>query len=188
MTKSSLKNSQYYDKIKYFITNFDILSVFPSCKIIKYADLDKYKNIYELMPNTIDFVFLLTESEENAGHWTLLLRSDETFLYFDSYGESPQNILSFISPKMNKKLGNNFNDDLGKMLKSIKPNHKFSYNKYQFQADANDINTCGRWCILRCALFLTDDMMNDDFKKLMKYKSKQLKLALDELVTFLIPI
>ena len=79
MTKSSLKNSQYYDKIKYFITNFDILSVFPNCKIIKYADLDEYENIYELMPNTIDFVFLLTESEENAGHWTLLLRSDEIF-------------------------------------------------------------------------------------------------------------
>ena len=186
--KSSLKNSPYYDKIKYFITNFDILSVFPNCKIIKYADLDSYKNIYELMPSTTDFVFLLTESETNSGHWTLLLRSEDKFEYFDSYGESPQNILSFISPKMNKKLGNIYKEDLGKMLKSIKSNHKYSYNKFQFQSDGIDVNTCGRWCILRCALFLIDNMMKDDFTKLIKYKSKQLNLSFDELVSFLIPI
>ena len=186
--KSSLKNSPYYDKIKYFITNFDILSVFPNSKIIKYADLDSYKDIYELMPSTTDFVFLLTESETNSGHWTLLLRSEDKFEYFDSYGESPQNILSFISPKMNKKLGNNYKEDLGKMLKSIKSNHKYSYNKFQFQSDGIDVNTCGRWCILRCALFLIDNMMKDDFTKLIKYKSKQLNLSFDELVSFLIPI
>jgi len=33
-------------------------------------------DIYQLLPNRIDFVFLLTESEENSGHWTLLIRDN----------------------------------------------------------------------------------------------------------------
>ena len=188
MNKSSLKNSPYYDKIKYFITNFDILQVFPNSKIIKYADLDQYNSIYDLMPSRIDYVFLLTENDVNIGHWTLMTRSDGKFHYFDSYGEKPQSILNFISPKMNKKLGNNYSEDLGKMIKSIKKNHKFTYNKYQFQADLLDVNTCGRWCILYLSLFLTDDLSNEEFIKLIKYKSKQLKLSQDELVTFLVNI
>ena len=76
--------------LSYFVTNFDILAVFKDAKIRKYADLDKYADIYQIMPQRIDYVFILTESDTNTGHWTLLIRNDNIFEYFDSYGTSPK--------------------------------------------------------------------------------------------------
>jgi hypothetical protein len=72
----------------YFVTSFDLLAIFKNCKIVKYADLDNYDNIYMLLPNRMDFSFILTESEKNSGHWTLLIRDDNNFEYYDSYGVS----------------------------------------------------------------------------------------------------
>jgi len=128
--------------LSYFVTSTDLQAIFKNCKIVKYADLDNYKDIYQLLPNRINFVFLLTESEKNSGHWTLLIRDDNVFEYFDSYGTSPKNILDYIPKYMNKILGNDFKEDLGKMLKSIKPTDKFIYNKTKFQKEQEGINTC----------------------------------------------
>ena len=88
-----------------------------------------------LLPNRMDFCFILTESELNSGHWTLLIRNGNVIEYFDSYGTSPKNILDYIPNYMNLKLGNNYSEDLGKMIKSIKPTDKFSYNKIKFQKE-----------------------------------------------------
>ena len=174
--------------LSYFVTNFDILAVFKDAKIRKYADLDKYADIYQLMPQRIDYVFILTESDTNTGHWTLLIRNDNIFEYFDSYGTSSNKILDYIPIFMNKKLGNNYNEDIGMMIKSIKQTDKFIYNKTKFQKDGNNINTCGRWCICRLALFLADDLNLKDFTNLIKMKAKQLKMTNDELITFLVSV
>ena len=174
--------------ISYFVTNFDILAIFKNAKIVRYADLDKFKDIYELLPNRMDFIFLLTESEKNSGHWTLIIRDDDTFEYFDSYGTSPKNILDYIPKYMNKKLGNNYGEDLGKMIKSIKATDKFVYNKIKFQKEQEGINTCGRWVIARLSLFLSDDLNLKEFTKLMKTKAKKLKMTNDEFITFLVTV
>ena len=76
--------------MEYFVTNHDLLKIFPNCKIVKYAELDQYETIYDLLPYKMDFVFLLTESELNSGHWTLIIRDGTKFECFDSYGESPK--------------------------------------------------------------------------------------------------
>ena len=173
----------------YFVTNFDLQSIFKNCKIVKYADLDNYETIYQLLPNRMDFCFILTESEKNSGHWTLLIRDDDVFEYFDSYGVSPKNILDYIPSFKNKQLGNNYSQDLGKIIGSIKkPTDKFIYNKSKLQKDAPNINTCGRWCIARLSLFLSDNLNLKDFTKLMKTKGKQLKMTNDEFITYLVNI
>ena len=172
----------------YFVTNKDLLSIFKNCKIIKYADLDNYNDIYMLLPNRMDFCFILTESELNSGHWTLLIRDDNNFEYFDSYGTSPKNILDYIPTFMNKRLGNNYNEDIGMMIKSIKKTDKFIYNKTKFQKEQEGINTCGRWVIARLSLFLSDDLNLKDFTKLIKTKAKQLKMTNDEFITFLVTV
>ena len=138
--------------MEYFVTSSDLQAIFKNCKIVKYADLDNYKDIYQLLPNRMDFEFLLTESEKNSGHRTLIIRDDNVFEYFDSYGTSPKNILDYIPKYMNKKLGNDFNQDLGKMIRSIKPTDKFIYNKTKFQKEQEGINTRGRWVIARLNL------------------------------------
>jgi len=172
----------------YFVTNKDLLSIFKNCKIIKYADLDNYNDIYMLLPNRMDFCFILTESEINSGHWTLLIRDDNNFEYFDSYGVSPKSILDFIPSFKNKQLGNNYSEDLGMIIKSIKPTDKFTYNKTKFQKEQEGINTCGRWCIARISLFLSDSLNLNEFTKLIKIKSKQLKMTNDEFITFLVTV
>ena len=172
----------------YFVSSTDLQSIFKNCKIIKYADLDNYNDIYMLLPNRMDFCFILTESELNSGHWTLLIRDDNNFEYFDSYGTSPKNILDYIPTFMNKRLGNNYNEDIGMMIKSIKKTDKFIYNKTKFQKEQEGINTCGRWVIARLSLFLSDDLNLKDFTKLIKTKAKQLKMTNDEFITFLVNV
>ena len=174
--------------LSYFVTSTDLQSIFKNCKIVKYADLDNYKDIYQLLPNRMDFVFLLTESEKNSGHWTLIIRDNNIFEYFDSYGTSPKNILDYIPKYMNGKLGYDYGEDFGKMIRSIKPTDKFIYNKTKFQKEAPNINTCGRWVIARLSLFLSDDLNLKEFTKLMKTKAKKLKMTNDEFITFLVTV
>jgi len=89
---------------------------------------------------------------------------------------------------MNRKLGNNYKEDIGKMINSIKPNDKFIYNKTKFQKDQEGINTCGRWVIARLSLFLSDNLYLKEFTKLMKTKAKNLKLSNDEFITYLVTV
>jgi len=172
----------------YFVTSTDLQSICKNCIIVKYAKLDNFKDIYELLPNHMDFVFLLTESEKNSGHWTLIIRDDNVFEYYDSYGTSPKNILDYIPKCMNKKLGNNYGEGLGKIIRSIKPTDKFIYNKTKFQKEQEGINTCGRWVIARLSLFLSDDLNLEEFTKLIKTKAKNLKMTNDEFNTFLVTV
>ena len=56
---NQLLNSKYKDKIAYFISNIDLNTYFPNCKIVKFSYLDKYASIYELLPNKLDFALFL---------------------------------------------------------------------------------------------------------------------------------
>lgn len=190
-----IKKSKYFQELIKFTTNFDIIRIFPDAKdkIKTFSELGNYKDIYELMPNKVDYVFLLTESEKNKGHWTLLLRRNNYFEYFDSYGHSPKQILSFTPKFMNQFLGNDWNEDLGKMLKSIVPPQiPFrNYSKKAFQnINIEEIATCGRWCIHRLYLFLMDGITNTEFEKIMKqhYIKMKSKLSYDEIICQIINI
>jgi hypothetical protein len=185
-TDKSLTKSPYFKDIQYFITNFDLESKFPQCKIVKYAELDQYQHIYELLPNRMDFCFILTEAKHNEGHWTVLIRNGSNFEYFDSYSDSPKSILDFIPKYMNKQLGNNWSQDLGKIIGSIKKSDKFLYNKFPLQQEMEDINTCGRWVILRVATFLKESLDNKQFVSYIKKQQKKVKRPLDEVVCMLV--
>jgi hypothetical protein len=185
-TNKSLTKSPYFKDIQYFITNFDLESKFPDCKIVKYADLDIYETIYELLPNQMDFCFILTEAKHNEGHWTVLIRDGSNFEYFDSYSDSPKSILDFIPNYMNKQLGNNWNEDLGKIIKSIKPRDKFMYNKYPLQQEMSGVNTCGRWVILRVSTFLKESMKNKQFLSFIKKQQKKVNKPFDEVICMLV--
>jgi Ulp1 family protease len=134
----------------------------------------------------MDFCFILTESKYNVGHWTALIRDGSNFEYFDSYSDSPKSILDFIPRYMNQQLGNNWNEDLGKIIGSIKKSDKFMYNKFSLQQEMQDVNTCGRWVILRVATFLKESMDNKQFVSYIKAQQKKVKRPLDELVCMLV--
>ena len=68
-----LKKSKFFPELIKFTSNFDIIRIFPDAKdrIKTFAELGNYKDIYELMPNKVDYIFLLTESEKTKviGHY-----------------------------------------------------------------------------------------------------------------------
>jgi Ulp1 family protease len=134
----------------------------------------------------MDFCFILTEAKYNVGHRTALIRNGSNFEYFDSYGDSPKSILDFIPRYMNQQLGNNWSQDLGKIIKSIKPSDKFMYNKFPLQQVMQDVNTCGRWVILRVSTFLKESMKNKQFLSFIKKQQKKVKRPLDEVVCMLV--
>jgi hypothetical protein len=74
------------------------------------------------------------------------------------------------------------------MIWRIKPTDKFIYNTTKFQKEQEGINTCGRWCIARLSLFLSNDLDLNEFTKLIKSKTKQLKMTNDEFNTFLVTV
>ena len=94
---------------------------------------------------------------------------------------------------MNQFLGNDWNEDLGKMLKSIRP-PQIPFRNYSKKAfrdiSIEEIATCGRWCIHRLYLFLMDSITNKEFEKIMKnHKTKYKgKLSYDEIICLIINI
>jgi len=63
---------------------------------------------------------MLTETEPDHGHRKLLLRDNEQFEFYDSYGDPPSTILNFKPKYMKKLLGNDYNEDtFQKVLKEV---------------------------------------------------------------------
>jgi len=90
---------------------------------------------------------------------------------------------------MNKYLGNDWDKDLGKMIKSIKGKGNFKYNTFAFQNIKNtDIATCGRWCVYRVYQFLVNSRDKADFEKHVKEQKKLTGLTMDETICILVSI
>jgi hypothetical protein len=121
-------------------------------KILKYSELRNYNTIYDLLPSERDYKIILTESSLNTGHWCAVLRYNNTFEWFDSYGCKPDGELRYIVAGVRKMLGEDIHY-LSKLIKTIHAPDKFIYNKKKFQVLKDGINTCGRWCILRIMMF-----------------------------------
>ena len=111
-------------------------------KIIDYSDLQKYRNINELLPNEMDYVIILIEMSHNYGHWVCLLKYNGMYEYFDSLGYPPDD-LRWINKSQRIKLGES--QPLIKLLFRNSPIKSLKYNKIKYQAKTK--NTCGRWCI-----------------------------------------
>ena len=91
-------------KLQTPLSNFDLEQHLGSQKIVKYADLKNYKDLYELMPNKVDYCIILLEAQKNYGHWTVLVRQGKKFGYFNSYGKKYDSDKSYISKMMLKIL------------------------------------------------------------------------------------
>ena len=115
-----------------------------------------------------------------------LIKNDNKFEYFDSYSDSPKTILDFIPKYMNKQLGNNWSQDLRKIIVSIKKSDTFICNKFPLQQEMEGINTCGRWCILRVATFLKENLDNKQFVSFIKKQQRKVDKPFDEVICMLV--
>ena len=110
------------------------------------------------------------------------MRYENKFEFFDPYGYDVKSLLKFTPKFMHKLLGNDYNEDFQDLCNSIKKTDTYSYNKIKYQQQLEDVNTCGRWCMLRVSLFLVNNINNKQFKELLYTRKRELKRPLDEIV------
>ncbi len=142
---NSEKNPYSTDEIKRICEN--------KIKIIYYKDLANMKNINEALKPFGKCVALI-ETSKNIGHWIAMLKQPDpdhknkkVIEWFDSYGIEPDNELYLIPKNVRDEMGTN------KPLFSLlckKSGYDVIYNKFPLQEFKSNINTCGRFCALRC--------------------------------------
>jgi hypothetical protein len=128
--------------------------------IIKYSDLRHYNNINDAL-GQYGACIILHEEEMNYGHWVLLFKVNNTTLeHFDSYGLTIEQELR-IAPQTT--------DEQGRPLLSTlinKSGYKLIENLHQLQRKKEDVNTCGRFVVVR--LRFRDEPLNEFIKLLTK--------------------
>ena len=133
--------------LHYFVSNYDIEDKFKGTNIviITYPELAGYNNIKELLPEEISACFILIETSDNTGHWTVVARYYDRIYYFDSYGVKPDGELTHISKSLRYQLGEDHHYLLNLLSKT---DMQVYYNNFQYQSYHADINTCGKWCVV----------------------------------------
>ena len=91
----------------------------------------------------------------------------------------PDEELNFISTNMRKQL----NEDQPHLTTLLyESQYNIDYNEYKFQKHGKDIKTCGRHAAMRLVF---RHLSLDDYKQLLDFLCKILKMNYDEIVTLL---
>jgi hypothetical protein len=147
--------------------------------LVLYSELINFKNIDEVL-GFFGASFILFESKPHYGHWCLIFkRTPEIIEFFNPYGGFPDDSLEYI-PYSFRVASNQLFPILSHLLD--KSPYKLEYNEFQFQQKKKDVKTCGRWCGVRLVLRNLDIY---EFKEVIDYLSRKLKLKPDDVVTVL---
>ena len=184
MDKTILK-----DKASIPLTNTDLevyLGKDVQNQIVKYSELANYNSIEDVLPTDKCYKILLIETKLNSGHWVCICRYNNNIEVFNSYGCKP-GIDDFCHvPKLTNLLLGQIEPYLNKLLNKALNKFKIIYNKFKFQKVSKNINTCGRWCVLRLLMMLNHDMDLEHFIDFIKVSAKHNQLTYDELVSYVI--
>ncbi len=162
--------NDYKNKLAYMVSDGDIRRALPEAKTMKYSELADYKDIFELLPHDKSYVIVLTETGPNRGHWCSLMRYGNTIEWFDSYGVKPDGELSLIPQSVKRALGED-KHYLSRLLKALPKDYHYVYNKAKLQRDGPNINTCGKWSILRVEMM----KMNYDLPEFIEFIKRNCK-------------
>ena len=115
-----------------------------STKLIHYNDLQSATNIQQVFGPNKAVIILLSIMNKNAptvGHWIAILSKGDIIEHFDSYGFSIDKELSITHEQ----------PWLGQLLRSS--DKKIIQSTRRYQQLREDVNTCGRWCVVRVKNF-----------------------------------
>lgn len=118
-----------------------------STKMINYDDLKGIENIQQLLGHDRAVIILEKIEAKNApkvGHWVALLNKPGFIEHFDSYGFSVDKELSITHEQ--------------KWLKALLSDSgkKIVESRRRYQQIREQVNTCGRWCVVRVKHFNMD--------------------------------
>jgi hypothetical protein len=169
---------------EYSLSDSDVRHYLPNCSIISYPDLKNYSSIDELLPQNKSFFILLFLETENSGHWTAVMKINNTIEFFCSYGSSPITPLRW-NKDANEALGIHA-PYLNQLLdKSPLPVY---YNPIDYQDMKDlDIATCGRHCCSRIICMRDYDMNLNQYYDMMRQAKAEEKQTYDQIVSELYP-
>ncbi len=167
----------------YSLSNDDIGNYLNNrIKVVTYKDLYNFNSIDDLL-SPFGVIALLFETRPGNGHWTILFkRNNQMIEFFDSYGLVVDDELKFVNSKYKNMLRENYKY-LTKLIYDSP--YELEYNPHHFQKLDGNVNTCGRWIILR---YIYKSLTIDEFFRVIKDISKEFSLSPDELVVKLIEI
>jgi hypothetical protein len=166
------------------LSDSDIHEYLPNCNIIKYSELSKYPTLNDLLPEVKSFCFILYEDSPNKGHWTVVSKPKSGVAeYYDSYGGVPDAPLKWTSKEQRVGLGEG-KPLLGNLFNNCP--EQVVYNKIHYQNEGQEVNDCGRWCILRTLKMIKGLDLNQ-FHHFVKVQAKKMKAPFDVVVSKLIP-
>ena len=117
------------DELKSMVTR-------PGLKFVDWVNF-KGSGIKQLMGNSQGVILLLEHHGKDNGHFVLFLKHRNHIEYFDSYGLAPLRLVGILGFDQNET--NRFMQ----IVSGCKKHH------VQFQTKRADINTCGRYAVMR---------------------------------------
>lgn len=123
-------------------------------KLINYNDLKEATSIEQVFGRDKAVIILMSIEAKNApkvGHWIALLDKPGLIEHFDSYGFS-----------VDQELAITHEQNLLKKLLSTS-GKKVAQSRRKFQQIREQVNTCGRWCVVRIKHFEMSVTQFSDF-------------------------
>lgn len=115
--------------------------------IMAYEQLKTYSSLEEVL-SPFGSCVLLYQTRENYGHWVVLIdRGNKLLEFYDSYGLAPDEELKLDNAFHLRIHGGKITPHLGALIQ--KGGWSVQYNHEQLQEQLSDINTCGRYCVMR---------------------------------------
>ena len=153
----------------------EIKKKIPEINIIQYANLNKFKNIDEVIGKNGGCIILYMTGP-TFGHWVLLMkRNKNTLEFFDAYGITIDDELNFSNfhqgvqtPSLHYLTRMIINSEYTNVICS----------STQLQVQNNNIQTCGRWLIVRWMLKHMDIDSFINLFLLMDWKIRDLFITL----------
>jgi hypothetical protein len=128
----------------YFINSDDLKKL--NIPYLRYASENFIENLFKHL-NERGFCMILYEIEAHNGHWVCVLgknKGHRNLEFFDSYGMKTDEELKHATYSNLMSHGVKLLHDLFENTDSI-----IEYNGKRLQKMAKNVNTCGKWCILR---------------------------------------
>lgn len=145
ITKKDIQNLE-----RISLSNFDVMNLVNNeANLVLYPDIKNYKNIDSLL-GKYQACIILYLTKENYGHWCCIFKQTPHIIqFFDSYGEMVDSALDYNMDPYFKKHGGMDLPLLTRLLLDAYDKYEIRFNNFKFQEDKKDVNTCGRFCVVR---------------------------------------
>jgi hypothetical protein len=148
--------------------------------ILKYRELSKFNTIDDLLPNNGDFKIIFLDWGSAIGHWVCLLKINNKFEYFNSFGCRYDLDLNVLTRCMKRILG----EDTAQITRLLGKN-KCSFSKYRYQGKKS--NSCGRYIISRIQC-LQIGINNEEYHEYMINLRDKYEIPFDLISCLLVPL